>query len=195
MQDEGEVSPEREREWTQALLKIRHKDPSIYDPSTKLFHGPDVSSGDTASGSDEEQDDGAEEATAQDPASKKGKKHKKKLLRDVLYEQVLSAMSHLSRVLGTEGSESEEVPGRTSAGSRGVRFHACELVRPLLLLLLSVRLWSACGFGGVWPGSMHAVALTYELPRCSHHNSFFSVAQSQPRVTSCCRFFSNLPCK
>lgn len=75
VQDEGQLNAETEHEWAQALLKIRKKDPSIYDAATRLFQrdSPSDSSGDA---------DAAEKATGDKP------KKSKKTLRAILYDQV-----------------------------------------------------------------------------------------------------------
>lgn len=87
MQDEGELSPETEHEWTQALLKIKRKDPSIYDAQTRLFHET-ATSDESLSDKEGEASDVDEAVAAQHKKEKKSKK--KKLLREILYEQVLS---------------------------------------------------------------------------------------------------------
>ena len=58
-----------EREWAAALLKIRRRDPSIYDSATQLFSTV------------QEADEGSE--PSHDPG-----RHKAKTLRQVLYDQV-----------------------------------------------------------------------------------------------------------
>lgn len=80
VQDEGELSPETEQEWAQVLLKIKRKDPSIYNAETRLFH---ESSASKESQSEDEAQDG------DDTAAPERKKSKKKVLREILYDQVL----------------------------------------------------------------------------------------------------------
>lgn len=74
LQDEGQLDPQADHEWTQALLKIRKKDPSIYDTTTSLFREPSA-----ANSGDDDSDD---------QEKKKSKKKSKKTLRDILYDQV-----------------------------------------------------------------------------------------------------------
>ena len=71
MQDDGALSPSADKEWAAALLKIKQRDPSIYDASTRLFTDPAPSSPD-ASGKAPDR-----------------KARSKKTLRQVLYEQAV----------------------------------------------------------------------------------------------------------
>lgn len=75
LQDEGQLSPATEREWAQALLKIRKKDPSLYDASTSLFNEANAP-----------ESDGSEDVQDHDVQIRK--KKSKKTLRDILYDQV-----------------------------------------------------------------------------------------------------------
>jgi hypothetical protein len=87
MQDEGEMSPTAEQEWVQALLKLKNKDPSIYDKGTRLFQEsstPEDSDSDGEAPHEQGDDIGAGEAGQKQTV----KKPKKKLLREILYEQV-----------------------------------------------------------------------------------------------------------
>eukprot|EP00892_Ulva_mutabilis_P001580 jgi/Ulvmu1/11422/UM075_0086.1 len=77
-EDEGQLNPETDQEWVQALLKIRKKDPSIYDSSTNLFDDPSPAS----SSGDSDADENAKAAI-------KAKKSKK-TLRDILYDQAVA---------------------------------------------------------------------------------------------------------
>lgn len=88
LQDEGELSPETEQEWAQALLKIKRKDPSIYDASTKLFLDSATSGDDSASPRETEDGEGGPVERTREKKSKK-----KRLLREILYEQVCSLLS------------------------------------------------------------------------------------------------------
>ena len=74
------MSPSAEREWAAALLKIKRRDPTIYDAATRLFT--------TAASSADDTDGGAD---AQKPRGKK-------TLRQVLYEQAVEG----------EGGQGEE---------------------------------------------------------------------------------------
>ena len=78
MQDEGELSPETEQEWAQALLKIKRKDPSIYNSHTRLFQD-----------SSESEEPASEEEAQHITEASERKKSKKKVLRQVLCDQVL----------------------------------------------------------------------------------------------------------
>ena len=67
------MSPSADKEWMSALLKIRRRDPSIYDTSTHLFPND------------------ADAAPIRSKASADEPKHKSKTLRQILYEQVRAA--------------------------------------------------------------------------------------------------------
>lgn len=79
MQDDGDLSAQADKEWASALLKIKRKDPSIYDTSTQLFsEGPLVSGDDV-------------------PDGKAKQTHNPKTLRQILYDQVCALMQYVPR--------------------------------------------------------------------------------------------------
>jgi hypothetical protein len=88
------MSPTADREWAAALLKIKRRDPAIYDTSMRLFSDappPDAGTADDAGG-----------------AEHKG--GRKKTLRQVLYEQVC-----LSRAVCTARGHMTHPRGRQLA--------------------------------------------------------------------------------
>lgn len=80
-QDEGQVPEDVEREWAQALLRIRTRDPAIYRPSTRLFARRDAGSTDAAAGADVED---APAGSGDQPP----RKTKRQTLRQIQFEQV-----------------------------------------------------------------------------------------------------------
>lgn len=80
--------------WAEALLKIKRKDPSIYDASTKLFAEPAE-----ASSSEDDDDD-------EDGAKHKKSKHKRQTLREVLYTQVPPLLSRQLQISNLDTRQS-----------------------------------------------------------------------------------------
>ena len=95
VQDEGIIPADKEKEWAEALIKIKSKDPSIYDASTRLFTGAPTDA-------DESGDDDDDTV-----AGSKGSG--KKTLREILYAQVCSKQLQTRRFF-TKFCECPEFP-------------------------------------------------------------------------------------
>lgn len=107
-QDDGDIPEETERRILETLLRIRRKDPAIYDPSVAFFPEADGADGGAGpQGEGEAQEDGG-------PDGKKHKRKEKKVfLKDVLARQALEQGGEPS----SSGGEEEEGGG----GGRGLR--------------------------------------------------------------------------